>query len=115
MKKNVAHPTAKMVFYGMRQIYGGAGGYYRYRRYFVAVEAPETVVEVTIDLPDYHWEQKNPINLNAAMNKLAKRYFPKAETFMFYNRVSSRGILPPKPEPKAKSTFSVHKRFPNSK
>lgn len=110
-KKKYANAKAKMVFYGCRTITGASGGNYRYRRHYAAVESPNTVVLVSIVLPREHWQKEDRVNLDEEMNRLAKKYFPKAEIFMFYNRVSSMGIIPPKPESPNANRFYVENDF----
>lgn len=110
-KKKYASAKAKMVFYGCQTISGAPNNCYRYRKNYVAVENPDTVVQVSIVVPSDHWQRKNRINLDEEFNKLAKPFFPKAEIFMFYNRVSAQGInVPPPPPPKA-NTFTTEKKF----
>jgi len=111
-KKKVANGKAKMVFFGMRQISNARlSSKYKYTRHYVAVETPDIVVKVSVILPKDHWQRKKRIDLDEALNSLAKKYFPKAQIFMFYNRVSSRGIVPPPTETFAREQFAIEKEF----
>lgn len=110
MKKKVANGKARMVFYGIRTTgYGQMAKSFRYTRNYCAVETPDIVVRVTLEVPDGWYKMKKLIDLEAEMNALAKKFFPKAELFMFYNRVTSMGIIPPRPEPQMKARFEVKK------
>ena len=114
MIKGVANKRARMVFYGMRTIgYGRAAKSHKFIRHYVAVESPDVVVKIILEVPNDWHSRKRRININEVMHAMAKKYYPKAEIFMFYNRVSCQGILPP-PElrPRARKQFEAHKCLP---
>lgn len=114
MKKKIANAKARMVFYGMRYIQNARmSNAHLFRRYYVAVETPDVVVEVKLILPNDYWSMKKKIDIDGEMHKMAKKYFPKAEIFMFYNRVSSQGIMPPKPAPFLKEKYTIEKEITN--
>lgn len=108
-RKKYASSKAKLVFYGMRTTNTLLGGRILFRKYFVAPENPDRAVCIELELPDMWYERKKGINPDEEMNKLAKKFFPKAETFMFYNRVSCNGIIPPPPAPPKCENFTLRK------
>lgn len=107
----IANSKARIVFYGVRTIHYAQGNNINHKRNYVAIETPDIVVEVNIILPQDHWQKKNRKDVDAEMNKLAKRFFPKAEMFLFYNKVTYRGIVPEPPNPPIGKKFIVEKKF----